>query len=242
MWPRRRRPNLKELVERLECCHRCGASVGTYERACQSCGSPLVAEKKALLRELRDGGSMTPDVFEAAVAILEDDAKGHVAERGRAIRKQLSEIRIADLQEFPIWEFALDEEGLEGQDEQTVRPRPDLARVDPRDGLFVVRAEFVAADGTTFDGFMSPHQEPHVVRTQPTILAGERQLRFWFGIVAPEPAVLHASYRALGKTATDLFPLRYRSLVETVGRHVAGTVDGFMHYVGGSTREIASIR
>jgi hypothetical protein len=238
---RRRKPNLTELAAQLERCRRCGASVGAYERACRSCGSPLVAEKTALFRALRDGGSMTPDAFAAAVRILVDDAEGRVAHRATAIRKQLGDIRLSDLHEFPIWEFALDEEGREGQDEETVRPRPDLTRADPRDGLFVVRAEFAAADGTRFDGFLSPHEAPHIRNVQPTILTGERHVRFWFGIVAPQSAVLDASYRALGKTAAELFPLRYSSLVDTLCGDVAGTIDGFMHYAAGSTREIVSV-
>lgn len=38
------------------------------------------------------------------------------------IRKQIYEITLEDLLQFPVWEFALDEEADEGQDESTVRP------------------------------------------------------------------------------------------------------------------------
>lgn len=61
-----------------------------------------------------------------------------------------------------IWEFALDEEGVLGQDEATVRPRADLERADLDEGLFVIQAEFVAADGTRFDGYVSPQQEARI--------------------------------------------------------------------------------
>lgn len=52
-----------------------------------------------------------------------------------AIRKQVTDLRPDDLAPYPIWEFALDEEGEEGQDEETVKPRPDLDRADPAEGI-----------------------------------------------------------------------------------------------------------
>jgi hypothetical protein len=242
VWSRRRKEDSRELVEQLERCDRCGTSVGSYERTCPSCGSSLVEEKTATLRALRDSDAMTPSAFNAAVEILNDDAARPVAAGGPSIRKQLDEIKPADLHEFAVWEFALDEEGVEGHDEETVRPRLDLARVDPHDGLFIVRAEFLAADGTAFDGFASPHEERHIRYVQPTIVTERRHVRFWFGVVPPDPAVLNASYHALGKTPQQLFPLRYRSLVDTAYSDIAGTVDGFIHSAAGSTTEIVSIR
>ena len=50
---------------------------------------------------------------------------------GPAIRKQVFDLRPEDFASTPIWEFALDEEGASGQDEATVRPRPDLKHADP---------------------------------------------------------------------------------------------------------------
>src|SRR4029450_4048260 len=98
-----------------------------------------------------------------------------------AIRKQVTDLRPDDLARFPIWEFALDEEGEEGQDEETVKPRPHLTRADPAWGIFVVRAEFVAADGTRFHGYVSPHEDTRLSYTQPTIVTADGQVRFWFG-------------------------------------------------------------
>jgi hypothetical protein len=36
--------------------------------------------------------------------------------------KQDYDLSLNDLAQFPVWEYALDEEGYEGQDERTVRP------------------------------------------------------------------------------------------------------------------------
>ena len=55
------------------------------------------------------------------------------------VRKQVYELTMQDLERFAVWEFALDEEGNEGQDEATVRPWELAAPLDPAQGMFVVR-------------------------------------------------------------------------------------------------------
>ncbi len=47
------------------------------------------------------------------------------------IRKQVYELTVDDLDRHPVWEFALDEEGEEGQDEATVRPYEPQGVLDP---------------------------------------------------------------------------------------------------------------
>lgn len=54
-----------------------------------------------------------------------------------ATRKPIDQITVADLVDFPIWEFCLDEEGVEGMDETWVRPLAPAAV--PRWGLFALR-------------------------------------------------------------------------------------------------------
>src|SRR5512132_118621 len=49
-----------------------------------------------------------------------------------AIRKQVTDLRPDDLAPYPIWEFALDEEGEEGQDEETVKPQHGERPQPPR--------------------------------------------------------------------------------------------------------------
>ena len=114
------------------------------------------------------------------------------------IPKRVAAMRPDDLARVPNWEFALDEEVEEGQDEETVKPRPDLTRADPAVGIFVVRAEFGATDGTRFDGDLSPHEDAHASYTQPTIVTADGQVRFWPGGVPPRPGALDSSYRTMG--------------------------------------------
>jgi hypothetical protein len=143
------------------------------------------------------------------------------------IRKQVYELLPADFAIASIWEFALDEEDVPGQDEATVRPRPDLERADPSEGLLVAEAEFVSADGTRFSGYVTPQHEPDISLIQPTIITAKSQVVFWLGAFPPES--LEDSYAALGKTASELFPTRYRCTVQTVGAPLQGELHGFMH-------------
>jgi hypothetical protein len=155
------------------------------------------------------------------------------------IRKQVYDLVPADLEAFAVWELALDEEGEEGQDEATARP--NLREVDPADGLFVVRAELLAADGTRFDGYLSPHAEPDLAFLQPTVVTPERQVGFWFGVRAPTAEALAEAYGALGTTPDRLFPLRFRALVACRGVS-EGTIEGFSHLVSARSREVVTTR
>jgi len=68
------------------------------------------------------------------------------------IRKQVYQLTLDDLERTPVWEFALDEEVEEGQDEATVRPVEGPFPLDPAGGMFVVRARFRLGDGTRLTG------------------------------------------------------------------------------------------
>ena len=151
-----------------------------------------------------------------------------------AIRKQVFDLKPEDLASAPIWEFALDEEGVSGQDEATVRPRPELKHADPGEGLFVVRAEFVSADGTHFEGYVSPQPvsaQPELRPgwIQPTIVTNAGQVGFWLGAFPPEAGDVETAYATVGKSRTETFPLHYRSVVSHGGIPLEGELDGFMH-------------
>jgi hypothetical protein len=44
------------------------------------------------------------------------------------VRKPVYDLTLADFDAAPVWEFALDEEGVAGQDEATVRPTRSRSR------------------------------------------------------------------------------------------------------------------
>jgi hypothetical protein len=69
------------------------------------------------------------------------------------------------------------------------------------------------------------------VAQSPTVLteAGET-VPFWYGIVKPSRTNLEDAYQALGKDASDLFPLRVEALVPTTSGSLVAEVNGFGYY------------
>ncbi len=148
------------------------------------------------------------------------------------VRKQVYELTPDDLTSFPVWEFCLDEEGVEGQDEATVRPYEKPGPVDPASGMFAVKAIFTLADGTEFTGYLTPPEQADredIGIIQPIIVTDKGQLMFWNGLLKPTKAILDENYGLLEKSASEVFPVRYRSAVELEGGAVEGTIGGFLY-------------
>jgi hypothetical protein len=103
-------------------------------------------------------------------------------------RKQVYDLTLADLDTAPVWEFALDEDNVAGQDEATVRPYEVAFPIDAAGhGGLVVRAAFTLADGTNLRGYLSPQpvslSQPGWI--QPVVICEAGQVNFWYGIRRP---------------------------------------------------------
>lgn len=146
------------------------------------------------------------------------------------IRKQVYGLTLDDLSRFPVWEFALDEEGEAGQDEATVRPYQFSGKLDAADGMFVVRASFALADGSRFMGYLTPpvQGDDGLGTLQPIIVTEQGQVGFWCGVIEPDAARLSHFYQLLGRDASQVFPVRFESEVDLVSGNVAGRVPGFL--------------
>jgi hypothetical protein len=147
------------------------------------------------------------------------------------IRKQVYELTPSDIAEHPAWEFALDEEGEDGQDEATVRPHPAKPPIDPGDGMSIVRASFILADGTKLSGYLTPPIQDwrdRIGTIQPTIVTNVGQVPFWFGLYAPPDEELVRLLQMLGKRKNEVFPVSFCSEVEIVGGEISGTISGFL--------------
>jgi hypothetical protein len=147
-----------------------------------------------------------------------------------SVRKPVYDLTLADFDAAPVWEFALDEEGVAGQDEPTVRPYEVAFPLDAAGhGGLVVRAVFTLADGTNLRGYFSP--QPVSLRKpgwlQPVIICDAGQVKFWNGIRRPPQNQMTDELAKLGKQADEVFPLRYRSDVELVGGPISGIIPGF---------------
>jgi hypothetical protein len=158
------------------------------------------------------------------------------------IRKQVYDLLPRDLERFPIWEHTLDEEGEPGQDEATVKPRPDLAIADPGEDMLIARAEFIANDGTRFDGYVYPSDEHDFGFIQPTIVTDDGQVNFWYGAFPPKPGELGDDYNLVGKTADQLFPVKFRASVEYEGAKLEGAIPAFMHYRDVGSDEVVEVK
>jgi len=160
------------------------------------------------------------------------------------IRKQVYELTPEDLQRCPIWEYALDEEGEEGQDEATVRPVEPNGLLDPEHGSYIVRAILNLADGTRFTGYMNtPFQGDIGLGTlQPVIVVPTGQIVFWWGMIQPSATDIAESFKRLDKASPrQIFPLKFTSDVGMVGGPVEGEISGFIlleDFTTGKTRVV----
>jgi hypothetical protein len=164
------------------------------------------------------------------------------------MRKQVYDLTLEDLRRFAVWEFALDEEGEEGHDEETVRPCPDVAEVHAQAGLFVVATSFTAADGSPQSGFATPHDSGEAGYVQPTIVAETGHVRFWCGSIQGKrkerELAQHVAdgYQVLGKSAEALFPLEWKLEVAVKGAPSTGVLPGFGYLRTKTYRDAEGVR
>lgn len=146
------------------------------------------------------------------------------------VRKHVYELTPGDLAAHPVWEFCLDEEWVDGQDETTVRSRDDVQAVGGRpEGDFVVSAEFRLRDGSVLGGYVFTREEDDPSARQPAIVTERGQVGFWHGVFKPSLAELAETYERLGRPAERVFPVRYRSRVWVGGDFLKGTIRGFCY-------------
>ena len=147
------------------------------------------------------------------------------------IRRQVYDLTPSDLQRYAVWEYALDEEGTEGQDEATVRPCETGEPIDPSQGMFFVRAAMTFADGTRHIGYvtLSEHGGVDLSSCQPAVVVPGGQVSFWRGMRELRPEELANNYALLQKTSpAQVFPIKFESDVRIVGGPFLGEVPGFL--------------
>lgn len=143
------------------------------------------------------------------------------------IRKQFDELKPDDFRRHPLWEFCLDEEDVEGQDETTAKPSEDTEVPGYSPGAYLVAADFVLADGSRFEGFIFSGEPGDFGCTQPNLFVGDELFGFWFGILSPSAREIKAVYEHLGKKPDEVFPISYVTRVPINGAPLSGIVAGF---------------
>ena len=150
----------------------------------------------------------------------------------KEIRKQVYELTFDDISIFPIWEFALDEEGENGQDELTVRPYPLSGSLDPNKGIFIVRADFKLADDTSMSGYITlpEKSDKSLGSIQPVIITEKGQVSFWKGNKKPSRKSILESYNRLGKQKNSVFPIHFKSSLTIPAVKIEGFIRGFLFF------------
>ena len=145
-----------------------------------------------------------------------------------ATRKPIDQITVPDLVDFPIWEFCLDEEGVEGIDETWVRPLA-AAAVPNEAYLLSVAAEFETASGLRVNGLIGVTTAAGEVEiAYPALLFDGKYLfvpsQHEMQFNTADEKLRRAVVDALGPS--PVFPLRYRLSVPIEGEasHREGTV------------------
>ena len=146
------------------------------------------------------------------------------------IRKRIYELTAADLQLTAVWEFCIDEEGEPGQDEATVRPRPDIVKIRKLDGSYTARTEFGFADRKRALGYLYASSEEELPAIQPVIITPLGQVMFWYGIMAPEEDRQVQALARLASVSDHPFPIRYSCTVPLDDIPLDGDLNGFYHY------------
>jgi len=152
-------------------------------------------------------------------------------------RKQISDLTLQDIMQYPSWEFALNEEDIEGQDEQTVRPYLYSPPLNPNNAYLVVRASFRLSDRTVFKGIIKPVQLDGSIMKPllpidlfPVILTDGGRVDFWYGMMKPPINEISTNYTIMGKeNPLDVFPIQFSSDVDIATGIFEGTLEGFMY-------------
>lgn len=174
---------------------------------------------------------------------------------GSRIRKQCRDITLAEWDECPAWEFCLDEEGVEGQDESTMRPRKDLKKVryPAFDGM--VACDFVASSGQKYLGLVQPidslddgwSSDAELIVPNPSpVRTGNNKLDLWNQLFCDNgdsvrfyvPAMsdeecrpyIDLVYRILGTNANTFWPLTITPRVHIENYPASWTIDGWLRW------------
>ena len=131
-------------------------------------------------------------------------------------RKPVDQLRQIDLETFPVWEFASDEEGKEDQDETWVRPV--RAKQIPSDAYSLsVAARLTSPSGVEYQGIVWVSTAEGFEAVHAAIVTKEDYVFIpWPGMTGASKMASEAA-KELGMKASELFPLTYRLAVPIEG-------------------------
>jgi len=174
----------------------------------------------------------------AAILFAACNASPRSTVKSKPELRQFSTLKPDDFARHPVWVqchiIDRDEPWHAETDEETFRPWTGLLPVDPDHAMFLVRATFNLADGTTLTGFVTPSTTQDLGNLQPQLFSESGQrVSFWLGRF-PRAEDRNAAYRAVGKTAAQIFPIRFAANDQLCRGVASGTLEGFSSIPDGS--------
>lgn len=155
----------------------------------------------------------------------------------KPILKQHNELRNSDFEAFPVWVgchcLDYDEDWYDDTDEETFRPWNDKVPSDEEQWMFLVKADFILADGTALRGFMSPPEhgnEFDMSDQHPIIITENGELiAFWYGSLPDNyfKKDTALTYSLLNKKHEEIFPIQCTILREMIDGQNTGLILGF---------------
>ena len=153
----------------------------------------------------------------------------------KPLLKQFGDLTLPDFDQPPVWVncHVIDygKAWYDDTDEETFRSWDGDLPVDPAEAMFLVKAKLTLADGTEYDGFITPQQEssePDLGTIQPYLFTKSGEVfSFWFGILHPSQEEINSFYEELGKSVKQVFPIQFKAEDGYARGVIAGTIPGF---------------
>jgi hypothetical protein len=153
----------------------------------------------------------------------------------RPLLKQFGNLTPSDFSQHPVWVnvhvIDYEEDWYNETDEETFRPWDGNLPADPSETMFLVKAGLTLADGSEYDGFITPQQEsgePDLGTMQPYLFTKSGELvGFWFGMFQPSQKDINGIYEKLSKNANQVFPIQFEAQDGIATGIVNGMIPGF---------------
>lgn len=149
--------------------------------------------------------------------------------------RQFGELTSEDFAAFPVWIAChcvdFDEPWYDETDEETFRPWDKPLPASPKDGMLLVSATMILADGRLLTGFLTPQHDTEtldlgIVQPQIFLLSGTRA-DFWDGAYKRPDSRRKILYAELGDDPNSIFPISFRADVGLSTGHTCGSIPGF---------------
>jgi len=138
--------------------------------------------------------------------------------------KEIYELTRDDLDQYPVWFFPMDDTV---DDELTIRPFKGDCQTN--DYQVIVRADFVANDGTNYVGYVYWSNPNNIEYVKPVLFVNDEDcVTFWNGMIEAN----WDDYGEEQKALRSQFPLKYSSEVVQGLESLSSKLEG-LYYLDG---------